>query len=467
MKNRTNIKKLLITCFVQGFILLLSVLPGFVLPEKMGPTNYGYWQVYLFYLAYLNIFGLGFNDGLALTYGGYEYEKLPYKRIRASIRLISLYSIIICVLGLILCFIVNISNINKLIFAMLVINIPLTCIQCIILTLFLSVTKTSLYNAINLLLKIFSVTSYFIVLYLGHISSVSLICVDTLVRLIITILCIFLGRRFIFGESGTLKEGWTELYTNSKSGIKLTIALIISMLMPVMSRWIVEQYESMESYGIYSFAISLLSLILSFTNVLGTVLFPLLKRLDPISTRKNYYLYCLVSNLFVIFALFLYIPLYYLIQNIMIQYTPALQYLPFLLIMCIPLGRIQLLIIPFYKAYRLEKDLLKMNIIGLLIIFISLVAIHAIFKSITLIALFSSLFIFIWTFAAEMHFTNSFDSKPIIKRTIFDLIIMFIFCLACFQSSILYFCLIYSLGVSLYCFLQKKEIKELLFEIKM
>ena len=60
MKNRTNIKKLLITCFVQGFILLLSVLSGFVLPEKMGPTNYGYWQVYLFYLAYLNIFGLGF-----------------------------------------------------------------------------------------------------------------------------------------------------------------------------------------------------------------------------------------------------------------------------------------------------------------------------------------------------------------------------------------------------------------------
>ena len=95
-----TIKKLLITVVSQGIILGLSVITGFVLPSKMGPENFGYWQVYLFYLAYLNLFGLGFNDGIALFYGGFYYDDLPFARLRSSMRAVYLYQAIICVLGI-------------------------------------------------------------------------------------------------------------------------------------------------------------------------------------------------------------------------------------------------------------------------------------------------------------------------------------------------------------------------------
>jgi O-antigen/teichoic acid export membrane protein len=83
----SGIKRILLTILTQGVILLLSIITGFVLPQKMGPEAYGYWQVYLFYLVYLNIFGLGFNDGIALFYGGHDYNKLPFETIRSEMRI--------------------------------------------------------------------------------------------------------------------------------------------------------------------------------------------------------------------------------------------------------------------------------------------------------------------------------------------------------------------------------------------
>ena len=88
---RTGTKKVVITVFTQAVILALSFITGFILPKIMGPEEFGYWQIYLFYLGYLNLFGLGLNDGIGLFYGGYEYERLPFQRIRASMRVFFLF----------------------------------------------------------------------------------------------------------------------------------------------------------------------------------------------------------------------------------------------------------------------------------------------------------------------------------------------------------------------------------------
>ena len=55
---------------------LISALTTFVVPKLLGATNYGYWQLYLFYVSYIGIFHFGWNDGIYLRYGGSNYNDL-------------------------------------------------------------------------------------------------------------------------------------------------------------------------------------------------------------------------------------------------------------------------------------------------------------------------------------------------------------------------------------------------------
>lgn len=457
-----TIKKLLITVVSQGIILGLSVITGFVLPERMGPESFGYWQIYLFYLTYINLFGLGFNDGIALFYGGYDYEKLPFERLRASMRIVYLYLASVCAVGVGAVLLLCNGTIYQSIYLALVLNIPLTCIQCIVLTTFLSVGKTEIYNWINLLLKILTVGLYLLLIFSGHTGPTGIILADTFGRLAITVLCVVLGRGFLFGNSASLKIGWQELWEKSKSGFMITIALISSMLMPVLGRSIVEQNEPIAVYGIYSFAMSLLTIILSFTSVLGTVIFPLLKRMEPDEMTESYSKFALLCDGFVILALLLYLPLMFIVRRMMVQYIPALDYLYILLVMCLPLGRMQLLVTPFYKAKRLEKELLIANLIGVAVMFVSLVGGYMIFRNVIAVAAGTTVVLTAWTFGAELYLYRGGSQTLIVKQNLAEIFIMLVFCVAGSFQSYRIFAAIYCPAIVLYFLWRRKEIASLL-----
>ena len=63
--------------FSANFItLLISVIITLVLPRKLGVSDYGYYQLYLFYISYASIFHFGLPDGIYLNIGGEYYENL-------------------------------------------------------------------------------------------------------------------------------------------------------------------------------------------------------------------------------------------------------------------------------------------------------------------------------------------------------------------------------------------------------
>ena len=102
----------------------------------MGPEEFGYWQIYLFYLGYLNLFGLGLNDGIGLFYGGYEYERLPFQRIRASMRVVFYLSDHCYSSTFLLPFLFARDPTRQEIYQVLALSVPSICLQCIVLTVF-------------------------------------------------------------------------------------------------------------------------------------------------------------------------------------------------------------------------------------------------------------------------------------------------------------------------------------------
>lgn len=455
---KIGIKKVFFTIATQFIILILSVITGFILPQKMGPENFGYWQIYLFYLAYINVFGLGFNDGLALFYGGYEYNELPFKKIRSAMKIFYSYLIIITIIGWFLTFIVD-DKIYQNIYKVLVLNIPITCIQCVVLTTFLAVNKTEIYNIINIVLKVLSVMFYLALLFSNVTNSIKIMYADLLARTIITVICIILGRTFLFGHSESIKCGLAELKEKSLSGFKITISLIASMFIPVLGRVIIERNECIRVYGIYSFAMSLLTIIMTFTTTAGTVIFPLLKKLRSSDLPGYYSKFQFVCDGLISIALFAYIPLILIIQMIMTKYIAALDYLYILLAMCFPLGRMQLLITPYYKAYRLEKEFLISNLVGIGFMAGFTLLSYSVFNSVTAVAICTTVILTIWSCVTEYYLNKKINCVIDKSNIIIELIIMIMFVVAGYFKNPLIFIAIYLPTVLLFFVVNKDKTK--------
>src|SRR5690349_8391972 len=83
-KSITNFK---FVFSAQSIVLLLGLLRAILIPIILSIQGFGYWQIYLFYSSYVGMFALGFNDGIYLRYGSFQYEDLPHKKLRTAIRM--------------------------------------------------------------------------------------------------------------------------------------------------------------------------------------------------------------------------------------------------------------------------------------------------------------------------------------------------------------------------------------------
>lgn len=395
-------KKVGAAVLIQVLILGLSFITGFIMPKYMGPEKYGYWQLYIFYISYLNLFGLGFNDGFALFYGGYKFEDLPFKRIRSSMRVFYGYLIVVTIVLFAFTTLIQ-DDAKKQIFIMLAVNLPLVCLQYFVLTAFLSVNKTSIYNGLNLLTKVLA-TAFFTGLLLINITSVNyMMGAETIARAIVSIICLFLGNKFLFGGDADLRIGRHEFCEKTKYGVNIMLGIIASSFIPVAGRVIIEHTHSIAEYGLYSFATTLLMIIIVFTSTAGVVLFPVLKTL-PEKQLPFYYsrLSYIFSNLIYV-AFLVYIPFVFLIKHFMQDYVSVLSYMYILLAMCLPLGKVNLLLIPYYKTFRLERSFLVYNISGAAAMIALTLATQLMFDSIIAIATVTTIVLTIWYILAESH----------------------------------------------------------------
>ncbi len=72
--------------------LLIATLIVLIVPKLIGVEDYGYWQVYLFYVSYVVFMHFGWSDGIYLRYGGKQYKELDKRLFFFSILYTYLFS---------------------------------------------------------------------------------------------------------------------------------------------------------------------------------------------------------------------------------------------------------------------------------------------------------------------------------------------------------------------------------------
>ena len=76
MKKNKFIKNLSFAIFAQIISLLSSFCVQFFAPKVLSVEEYAYWQLFLFYVSYINISRIGIIDGIYLKLGGKSREEL-------------------------------------------------------------------------------------------------------------------------------------------------------------------------------------------------------------------------------------------------------------------------------------------------------------------------------------------------------------------------------------------------------
>ena len=94
--------KLLCCLHIPGY---LSMVTSLVVPKVIGVTEYGYWQLFTFYISYEVLALLGVADGIYLKHGGTSRSKLPVSEISGQflislcLQLVITFAIVLAALG--------------------------------------------------------------------------------------------------------------------------------------------------------------------------------------------------------------------------------------------------------------------------------------------------------------------------------------------------------------------------------
>ncbi|MDF2792190.1 MAG: hypothetical protein K0S80_5292 [Neobacillus sp.] len=365
-KFKKFLNDLIVAFFAQGISLICSFLLSFLVPKFLGVKEFGYWQLFIFYISFSGISHFGFNDGVFLRSGGKKYNELNLPLIGGQFWLSVIFESIIAL---------SIMNITlfeqdpnrKFVLIMTAIYLVVFNASEMLGHLFQSVNESIKYsistiiNSISLVICVTSLlffkiqhSEYYIVFYL-------------LTRILSLAYCMHQAHTMIFTKPSPFKKTMNELWKNITIGINLTISYFSGVLIIGCGRFITDSVWGIESFAKLSFALSLNSFVMVFIYQFGMVLFPALKQTNLENIKSIYHLINKGLGVLLLGVLLFYLP-FKLVFNLWLpQYSESLRYLSLLLPICVFDAKTELLCNTYLKVLRKEKILLQINLFSLVI----------------------------------------------------------------------------------------------------
>ncbi len=455
---KRGFKNTIFVVLAQSVKFLLGIAKALILPIILGVTNFGYWQVYLLYMSYVGIFALGFNDGIYLKYGKYDYDQLPKPVFRTSIKLFIIFQIVITLLvSVLILFEPDFNKQLAMIFAS--INIPIAGLTGVLIYVLQVTNQLKKYSLYTVLDKAIIMIIILLALVVRTDQFILIILADIISKLIVLGLMIYSCRDLIFGKGVALGTATKEIFDNINIGIKLMLANFAGMMVLGFGRLIIERFESVEVYGTYAFAISTINLVLVFITAVGLVIYPTLSRIDD-HRYPNYFKELNKALKLLIFVLLIsYFPLSIFIERFMKEYILIFEYLPIIFAVVFVQTKMQILINPFYKLLREEKIMLGANITGLIMAMILVSALYFTTRSVTLVALSTLIAMGIRLYLSEIYLEKRLGIKGS-KGIIFEIVGIAVFILFAYQKNIIIGLTGFSTVVTIYIFTQINSIKK-------
>jgi O-antigen/teichoic acid export membrane protein len=343
-----------------------GLIKALVIPVVLGVSDYGYWQIYVFYAVYVGVFTLGYNDGIYLKYGGYRFEDLPFSTLRAS----NVMHVLLLTMGatLIAVFAATTADPRReIVFFAVAANILVLGITSNMSLSLQSANRMKDFAFLNAADKIFF-TLTLLALFDQQLRTFwFLIAVDLVGKLSVLVALLFQYRQLYFGPLAKITVSLTEFRENLRSGIQLMVANLSGMLVLGIGRIIIEYFGALDSYSHYALATSLASIVLVSVTAMSVVLYPSLKQQNQASYIRHFETTNEAYSVFILLMLMSYFAAISFISLIAKSYAPVIEFLNVIFVITALQGKMQLLNNTFYNALRLEGQMLRANLMSLVV----------------------------------------------------------------------------------------------------
>lgn len=350
---------------------LITAIITFIVPKFLTVKEYSYFQLYMFYLNYIGFCCIGWIDGIVLRYAGSDYDVLDKKVFKGQLKLYTLLEIFIGGIVIIAMAFIPMNDTNEQ-FVYLAVGIAIIVVQINAFFRYIMQIVNSVDEyAKNILIEKLIYFGGVVVLILAKQYSFKyLILVDLLGKSVALVRMVLVNKEIVESKSSPIKDSFIEAKKNVSVGIKLLAANGSGLLIIGVVRYAIQQNWDVETFGKVSLSLSVSNMFMVFVQAIGIALFPMLKRISQELLCQLYYKIRQVLMIPMLGILIFYYPVYLILSTWLPAYAESLHYMALMFPICIFESKIQLLIEPYLKSLRKEKELLKTNISAVALSFV-------------------------------------------------------------------------------------------------
>lgn len=350
----------------QGVSMCLSILQTLLVPKVLGVEQYGYWQLYIFYISYVGFFHLGLSSGVYLTTGGQTRDQMDKSAIKSQMIFGATYQTCMAIVIVVLSQFMAVGSERSFVIVMTALYLVLQNLATFMMNELqcMNETKKSSYSSIVERFAFLIPLLAFLVLHVQVFEPyVFAFTASTIVQLVY---CTWELRDFwhapFLGMRRAAQLGWSSI----KVGFPMMIASVASMLILGIGRFFIDVAWGIETFGKLSLALSLVSFFLAFVSQASMVLFPSLRQAGENEVRAFYQAARDAMGLLFPCVYLLYFPLAWILGLWLPDYASSFVYLILLLPICVFDSKMNITGTTFYNVLRKERVMLAVNLVAAL-----------------------------------------------------------------------------------------------------
>jgi O-antigen/teichoic acid export membrane protein len=386
----------------QSISLLLSALTSLLVPKVLGVSEFGYWQLFIFYTSYCGFFHFGINDGVYLLNGGKRRKQLDFASIKGQFIVETLFQFV-CALAIgALAVFGDFGEKRAIVLFLTGIYLILFNLSGYLGYVFQAVNETKIFSFSIMVDKLIFLIPMSILLICRVQEFEWYAIAYAFSKTCALIYCIYRARDILSSHAYPLPQSIVLAMHSISVGIKLMIANIASMLILGVARFAIDAHWGIEIFGKLSFSLSLVNFFIQFVSQASMVLFPALRQSDADELRKVYQRIRDVMELYFPFIYLLYYPIVWIIGLWLPAYKTSLDYFVLLLPLCLFNTKMDICCTTYFKVLRKERLLLRINIVTVIFSSIFVVVFTYIIPSVHLIIGSVVVFIILRSFVSEL-----------------------------------------------------------------
>lgn len=456
-QTRQISKNLFAAISAQILSLAVSFILGFIVPRYINEFAYSYWQTFLLYVGYVNIFQFGLLDGFILRYSQYDYNELDKPKTRSIFFALLTFTTIPCLITAIISLVFVQDIIYKVIIILVAVGMVTKNLYTYTSYTFQSTNRINKYSIGVIIQRVVYVLVIVVCLFL-NVQDFYWYCIAEIAGdLAATLFGVICGREIYVGKAIPFKGAIEETKLCVVAGLPLLIANLSSGLYIGSAKMVTQWCWDELIFGKVSFAFSLFTVFLSFTMAISVVLFPSLKRLNEEELPSLYKKIRNAISPILFMVMLLYFPMCWVLEIWLPYYAESLKYLGMLLPLIVFTSKVSLLTNNYLKIYRKEGVMLVINVVTLGVCFGGCLISAFLLNNLDLLII-----ILVLSCAIRSIVSEAVVMKIIGQRVILDFIIEIIMALAFIlfvrYLSLWWACLAYGCALVVYAIIYRKSI---------